>query len=76
MTLKEYLQDKELIGLEKYNNIIVNVFTDKEMIGLDVDTSDIPAFTQLTYTTNFVINEDTLKCGDIQLDLSEVNILS
>jgi hypothetical protein len=75
MILKDYLKDKVLIGLEKYNDIILNVFTDKEMTGLDVDTSTIPGFTQLTYTEDFTIEGDLLKSGDIELDMNTVSIL-
>jgi hypothetical protein len=75
MILKDYLQDKVLIGLEKYNDIILNVFTDKEMIGLDVDTTTIPGFSKLTYTEDFVIEGDIIKLGDLELDTNIVNVL-
>ena len=75
MILKDYLEDKVLIGLEKYNDIILNVFTDKEMIGLDVDTTTIPGFSKLTYTEDFVIEGDIIKLGDLELDTNIVNVL-
>jgi hypothetical protein len=39
------------------------------MIGLDVDTSTIPAFTQLTYTEDFIVEGDIIRIQYFYLGL-------
>lgn len=75
MTLKEFLQDKTLTAIEIYNTIVLNVYIGYESQALDVDTSNIPGGSTLTTVTDFTIEGDLLKAGDIELDMTAVNIL-
>lgn len=67
MTLNEFLKDKTLSAVEmidfEYNQII-NVYVDEMGYGLAIDTSNIPAGTPLTYTTDFTLDEDILSVSD------------
>ena len=75
MTLKDFLQDKTLTAIEVYNTIVLNVYIGSECQALDVDTSNIPGGSQLTTITDFIIEGDLLKSGDIELDMNTVSIL-
>ncbi len=79
MTLNEFLKDKTLEAVEiidfDYNQII-NVYVDGGAgYGLDIDTSNIPAGTPLTYTTDFTLNGDTLSVSDFSINTNDVNML-
>lgn len=78
MTLKQFLQDKRLEAVEivDYNGIqVINVYADGVGYGLQVDTSNIPAFTPLTYTTDFILDGTQLSVSGITVDTSTVSML-
>lgn len=75
MTLKDFLQDKTLTAIEVYNTIVLNVYIGSECQSLYVDTSTIPGFSKLTTITDFTIEGDLLKSGNIELDMNNVSIL-
>ena len=80
MTIKEYLEsdtikDKNLIGIEYFNDTIVNLVGDGFYIGLKVDMSNIPNGTHLQFTDDFTLTDEILQCGDISININEVYIL-
>jgi hypothetical protein len=78
MTLNEFLKDKTLSAVEmidfEYNQII-NVYVDEMGYGLAIDTSNIPAGTPLTYTTDFTLDEDILSVSDFSINTNDIEML-
>jgi hypothetical protein len=78
MTLKEFLNEKTLSAVElvdfNYKQII-NVYIDQACYGLDIDTSNIPSGTQLTYTTDFTLDGDMLSISDFFINTNDVTML-
>ena len=75
MTLKEFSLENKIIGLELYQDILINVVVNNSSYGLDVDTSNIVAGSQLTYQEDFYIFENILSYSDIQINMDEINML-
>ena len=75
MTAKNYLEGKILTSIEIVKGRIINLITDENIMGLNVDTSDIEFGTPLVRTSNFVLVDDILKCEDLLVDLSLVDVL-
>ena len=75
MTIKEYLEDKTLIAVEIVNSLIINLVTKEEtQQGIEVDTSNIPAFTPLIRTENFILTDTELEANGIIIDINTTNI--
>jgi hypothetical protein len=79
MTLNEFLQDKTLEAVElidfNYNQVI-NVYVDGGTgYGLAIDTSNIPAGTPLTYTTDFTLEGDILSVSDFSINTNDIDML-
>ena len=57
MTLKEFLTDKTLTSVEitEQYNLIFNVYVDQAGYGLDIDTSNVVAGTQLYMRQDFTL---------------------
>jgi hypothetical protein len=75
MTAKNYLEGKILTSIEIVKGRIINLITDENIMGLNVDTSDIEFGTPLVRSSNFELVDDMLKCDDLLVDLSLVDVL-
>ena len=77
MTLKEFLTDKTLTSVEitEQYNLIFNVYVDQAGYGLDIDTSNVVAGTQLTMRQDFTLENDILSVSGISVNTAEVNML-
>jgi hypothetical protein len=78
MTLNEFLQDKTLSAVELIDfdyNQVINVYVDGAGYGLDIDTSNIPSGTPLTYTTDFTLEGDILSVSDFSINTNDVDML-
>ena len=75
MTINEYLQDKTLTSVEIAMGIMFNLVCDNLIMGLDVDTSSVPAGTQLERRADFILTTDTLSVDGISLNTNETNVL-
>ena len=78
MTLNEFLKDKTLTAVELIDfdyNQIINVYVDGAGYGLNIDTSNIPAGTPLTRTTDFTLDEDILSVSDFSINTNDIEML-
>jgi hypothetical protein len=79
MTLNEFLKDKTLTAVELIDfdyNQIINVYVEEGICyGLAIDTSNIPAGTPLTYTTDFTLEGDILSASDFSINTNDVEML-
>jgi hypothetical protein len=77
MTLKEFLTDKTLTSVEitEQYNLIYNVYVDQAGYGLDIDTSNVEAGTQLTMRQDFTLENDILSVAGISINTEETNML-
>ena len=77
MTLKEFLTDKTLTSVEitEQYNLIFNVYVDQAGYGLDIDTSNVEAGTQLYMRQDFTLENDILSVAGISLDITQTNML-
>jgi len=77
MTLKEFLTDKTLTSVEitEQYNLIYNVYVDQAGYGLDIDTSNVEAGTQLTMRQDFTLENDILSVAGISIDTTQINML-
>jgi hypothetical protein len=77
MTLKEFLTDKTLTSVEitEQYNLIYNVYVDQAGYGLDIDTSNVVAGTQLTMRQDFTLENDILSVAGISIDTAQTNML-
>lgn len=75
MTVKEYLEGKVLTAVDTVDSVILNLVTmGKVEQGLEVDTSNIPAFTPLIRTENFILTDTELEANGIVIDINTTNI--
>jgi len=77
MTLKEFLTDKTLSSVEitEEYNLIYNVYVDQAGYGLDIDTSNVEAGTQLYMREDFTLENDILSVAGISIDTTQINML-
>jgi hypothetical protein len=78
MTLNEFLKDKTLTAVELIDfdyNQIINVYIEGACYGLAIDTSNIPAGTPLTYTTDFTLDGDILSASDFSINTNDIEML-
>jgi len=78
MTLNEFLQDKTLTAVELIDfdyNQIINVYVERACYGLAIDTSNIPAGTPLTYTTDFTLEGDILSANGFSINTNDIEML-
>jgi len=77
MTLKEFLTDKTLTSVEitEQYNLIYNIYVDQAGYGLDIDTSNVEAGTQLTMRQDFTLENDILSVAGISINTAETNML-
>jgi hypothetical protein len=78
MTLNEFLKDKTLTAVELIDfdyNQIINVYVEEACYGLAIDTSNIPAGTPLTYTTDFTLDGDILSVSDFSINTNDIEML-
>jgi hypothetical protein len=77
MTLKEFLTDKTLTSVEitEQYNLIYNVYVDQSGYGLDIDTSNVVAGTQLTMRGDFTLENDILSVAGMSIDTAQTNML-
>ena len=77
MTLKEFLTDKTLTSVEitEQYNLIFNVYVNQAGYGLDIDTSNVEAGTQLTMRQDFTLENDILSVAGISIDTTQINML-
>ena len=77
MTLKEFLTDKTLTSVEitEQYNLIYNVYVDQAGYGLDIDTSNVEAGTQLYMRQDFTLENDILSVAGISIDTAETSML-
>ena len=77
MTLKEFLTDKTLTSVEitEQYNLIFNVYIDQAGHGLDIDTSNVEAGTQLYMRQDFTLENDILSVAGIFINTEETNML-
>lgn len=75
MTVKEYLEGKVLTAVDTVDSIILNLITIGEVEqSLEVDTFDIPAFTPLVRTENFVLTDTKLEANGIIININTTNV--
>ncbi len=77
MTLKEFLTDKTLTSVEitEQYNLIYNIYVDQAGYGLDIDTSNVEAGTQLYMRQDFTLENDILSVAGISIDTTTTNML-
>jgi hypothetical protein len=75
MTINEYLNGRTITAVEVIQDLIFNIFIGEEVMGLDVDTSNIPSGSVLQYRTDFQVNGDLLTVDNITINLNETNVL-
>jgi hypothetical protein len=75
MKAKDFLVEKNLISVEIYNKMIINLITDNGLFSLNVDTSSIPPFSKLKQVNNFKLYNDILTADEVVINLNEVDIL-
>ena len=75
MTIQEFLYEKTLSHIEIYGNLIINLVVDDDIYGLNVDTSHLESLSVLERTDNFIIDSNLLICGNITVDMTEINML-
>jgi hypothetical protein len=78
MTLNEFLKDKTLTAVELIDfdyNQIINIYIEGACYGLAIDTTNIPAGTPLTYTTDFTLEGDILSVSDFSINTNDVEML-
>jgi hypothetical protein len=77
MTLKEFLTDKTLTSVEitEQYNLIYNIYVDQAGYGLDIDTSNVEAGTQLEMRQDFTLENDILSVAGISIDTTQINML-
>jgi hypothetical protein len=75
MTINEYLNGRTITAVEVIQDLIFNIFIGEEVMGLDVDTSNIPSGSVLEYRTDFQVNGDLLTVDNITINLNETNVL-
>lgn len=77
MNLKEFMQNKNITGFEIIPNVLIlNIFIDNIPYGLDVDTSNIQAGTQLSKITNFTIDNNILTVDGLSLNIETTQMLT
>lgn len=77
MTLKEFLTDKTLTGVEIVEefNLIFNIYVEGVCYGLAIDTSNVPNGTKLTMREDFTLENDILSVAGISIDTTQTNML-
>jgi len=77
MTLKQFLTDKTLTSVEitEQYNLIYNIYVDQAGYGLDIDTSNVEAGTQLTMRQDFTLENDILSVAGISINTTQTNML-
>jgi hypothetical protein len=74
MTLKQFIEEKNVTGFEIVSNLILNVVVVEERYQLDTDTSQLQAGTQLSLVETFTIDGDLLTVDGITVNTTEVNV--
>ena len=74
MTLKQFIEEKNVTGFEIVSNLILNVVVGEERYQLDTDTSQLQAGTQLSLVETFTIDGDLLTIDGITVNTTEVNV--
>ena len=77
MTLKEFLTDKTLTGVEitEEFTLILNIYVEGVCYGLAIDTSNIPNGTRLSMREDFTLQNDILSVAGISLDTTQTDML-
>ena len=75
MTINEYLNGRTITAVESIQDLIFNIFIGEEVMGLDIDSSNIPSGSVLQYRTDFQVNGDLLTVDNITINLNETNVL-
>jgi len=75
MTINEYLNGRTITAVEAIQDLIFNIFIGEEVMGLDIDSSNIPSGSVLQYRTDFQVNGDLLTVDNITINLNETNVL-
>ncbi len=75
MTIQEFLNEKTCSHIEICENLIINLVVEGVVYGINVDTSNIESSIILERTDNFMIEGNSLICGDIVIDTTTTNML-
>lgn len=75
MTLKDFIETKNVGGFDLVGSILINVIAEGVTYGLDVDTSNIEAGTLLEYTDVYDINDSILTINGIEYDMDVISLL-
>jgi hypothetical protein len=77
MKLNEFLNQNIVTAFEYIENVtIINVIVeDSQIYGIDVDTSNIEAGTQVLKTSTFTIIDNILNVDGLELNISETYII-
>lgn len=75
MTVKEFNEITPITKIDVVGNIVISVYNNETPYGLDVDTSNLQCGTQITTTEEFVIENDILTFGNIELNMLTTNML-
>jgi hypothetical protein len=75
MTVKEFNESTPITKIDVVGDLIISVYDNDTPYGVDVDTSTLECGTQITTTEEFVIENDILTSGDIELNMLTTNML-
>jgi len=75
MTLRQFLETKQITSIEVIDDLVINIFYDEEVYGLSIDMSRIENGTQLTRTEDFIITESSLVYNLIEYNLDLIELL-
>jgi hypothetical protein len=75
MTLKEFIEENQVTGFEKIEDLLINVVVNESSYGLDVDTSNIESGMILEIVVDFQIVEDILYIENFTYNTNDINLL-
>jgi hypothetical protein len=74
MTLKQFIEQKNVTGFEMASNLILNVICTTELYQLDTDTSQLEGGSKLYLVEDYTIDGDILTVNGISVNMNEVNV--
>ena len=75
MILRQFLQENQITGFEIIENqLIINVVTNETLYGLSVDTSNIQSGTPVTFTADYIINDNMIEIDELSINIDETII--
>jgi hypothetical protein len=75
MTLSQFMQENQVTGFEKVNELILTAEVGEALYGLDVDTSNIPSGIPVERVTEFQLQGNILTIDGIEYNTDEISML-